>query len=177
MTVFNFQTAEVFSRRRIARARTEGMERRSAQHLVRWRPGKDAAPPSAPSRRLKPRAALLLGPVGSRLSALSQPLGGRSYCRRADPRGSRCRVCETLAAGAAPDPASNTPRDAPSLDQDGCTLTPPVRPGKKAHGNVIIILDRKRMAGARSPRAPRLLRDLHADLDCRVVGSDVLDVL
>src|SRR5688572_22470136 len=60
-----------------------GMERRAAlysfRRLAASRASAEArSPPGAPSRRLQPRAALLLGPVGFRQSALSQPApGGR----------------------------------------------------------------------------------------------------
>jgi hypothetical protein len=90
------------------------MERRPAQHrLALTSSAEDAAPFGAPSRRLQSRAALLLGPVGfRRVPFLSQLLAGGHSAAGGAPGlpGARLR---TARAGAGPDPASSTPRDAP----------------------------------------------------------------
>src|SRR5690606_25984965 len=85
----DFKQPSSFSRRVGARGilrfplkRMRGMERREALFCFLHARCVGAlcearSPLSAPSRRLKLRAALLLGPVGFRRSALSQPAPGR----------------------------------------------------------------------------------------------------
>jgi hypothetical protein len=88
-------------------------------------PFESAAPSGAPCRRLKPRAALLLGPVGFRRSALSQPAPGGRLVRPPSGAPRLPRAClRGTPAGAAPHPAKRTPLEAPPSGWDKYVYIP-----------------------------------------------------
>jgi hypothetical protein len=91
--------------------------RASTQTSLRSLRKPDAEAQRLPARRhgvLQPRAALLLGPVGFRRSALSQPAPGGRLVRPPSGAPRLPRTClRGTPAGAAPHPAERTPLEAP----------------------------------------------------------------